>query len=71
MEAIRSQAPQLREEYLAESHRMALSRKKTAKARSIERTITKERDRGQYRRIRCGVGKTIHSKSGHAGNNDR
>ena len=57
MEAIRSQAPYLREEYSAKSYRMAPSRKKTVKARSIERIIAKERDRGQYRRMRCGVGK--------------
>ena len=45
MEAIHSRAPHLREEYLAESHRRPVSKKKTAKAKSIERMIAKERDR--------------------------
>ena len=52
-----SRAPHLREEYLVEIHQRALSRKKTAKTRSIMRMITKERDRCQYRRMRRGVGK--------------
>ena len=57
VEAIWSRAPHIREEYLTESHRIALSKKKVSKARSIERVIAKERDRSQYRRLRCGVGK--------------
>ena len=57
MKAICSRAPHIREEYLADSHRRALSRKKTAKTRSIERMITKERDCSRYRRMRCGVRK--------------
>ena len=57
MEDICLQAPHLREEYLAESHRMALSKKKIAKARLIERIIAKERDRGQYRIMKCREGK--------------
>ena len=42
---------------MTKSHRIALSKKKVSKARSIERVIAKERDCSQYRRLRCGVGK--------------
>ena len=44
-------------EAMTEFHRMALSKKMMSKARSIERIIAKEKDRGQYRRMKCGVGK--------------
>ena len=67
MEAIRSRAPHLREEYLTKSHRIALSKKKVSKARSIERVIAKERDRSQKTEV--WRWKT-QSKSGHAGHND-